>query len=171
MIGLVTEQARQQVAALEEAQRQGVLKGRRYKEVPDGEGGTRHVPARMGTAPLLAANDPVEDDEAEDKVENSAFKGTMSVGPQSAQVTQGGGPVHQALAGHVYAAQRNAQMPTHLADLQTTAAQMCSGPTFAPGQAVTQQQNHRAPTGVFPQVHAPGQVPFHTAPINTGGQR
>jgi hypothetical protein len=173
MIGLVTEQARQQVAAAEEA-RQEALKGRRYKEVPDGENGTRLVPARMGTAPLLAANDPDTEDETDDKIENSAFKSTppgVTSDPRATLVVQGEGPVAQALAGHVYAAQRNAQMPTSLADLQTTAAPACAGPTFEPGTATVQQQNHRAPTGAFPQAHAPGQVPFHTAPINTGSQR
>jgi hypothetical protein len=174
MIGLVTEQARQQVAAAEEVRRQEALKGRRYKEVPDGENGTRLVPARMGTAPLLTANDPDTEDETGDKIENSAFK-TFVPGvtsdPRATLAVQGDGPVAQALAGHVYGAQRNAQMPTPLADLQTTAALMCSGPAFEPGTATVQQQNHRAPTGAFPQVHAPGQVPFHTAPINTGSQR
>lgn len=174
MIGLVTEHARQQVAALEEARRQEALKGRRYKEVPDGEGGTRLVPARMGTAPLLAAHDPDVEDETEEKDGNGALKAAATVSPSDLRTTlvvQGDGPVRQALAGHVYAAQRNAQMPTHLADLQTTEAPACAAPTFTPGTVTVQQQNHRAPTGAFPQVHAPGQVPFHAAPINTGGQR
>lgn len=167
MIGLVTQQARDAVAAAE------ALKGRRYREVPDGKGGTRLIPARMGTAPGLVAYDDVEDaDETEDKGENGAFKGAVSsFTPDTTLTVQGSGPVTQALAGHVYAAQHHARMPTHLAALQTTEAPAPAGPTFEPGTATVQQQNHRAPTRAFPQVHVPGQAPFHTAPINTGGQR
>ncbi|MGV9243605.1 hypothetical protein [Streptomyces sp. NPDC003710] len=174
MIGLVTPQAREEIAKRDKAREAARVvvtdDGRRYKENEEADSSTRHIPARMGTAPLLVANNSDDDDnETDDKSENGAFKGAFA--PRASLTVQGNGPVTQALAGHVYAAQRNAQMPTHLADLQTTEATACADPTFAPGTAAVQQQNHRAPTHAFPQVHAPGQVPFHTAPINTGGQR
>lgn len=166
MIGLVTQQGRDAVAKAE------ALKGHRYREVEDADGGTRLVPARLGTAPLLTASDSDDDVEADDKSENGAFKGLVpSLTPRANPVVQGSGAITQALAGHVYAAQRNARMPQHLADLQTTEPAAYAGPTFTPGAATVQQQNHRAPTGTFPQAPAPGQVPFHAAPINTGGQR
>ncbi|MET9071773.1 hypothetical protein ABZX95_06210 [Streptomyces sp. NPDC004232] len=178
MIGLVTELARQQQAAAQQAEQGAALKGQHYREVENEDGTTRLVPARLGTSPLHAAHDNDGESQVEETTDEkgrkrpaSASKGMMSVGPQSAQVTQGGGAIQQALAGHVYAAQRNALMPGALADLQTTAAQMCTGPAFAPGTATVQQQNFRAPTNAFTPAHAPGQVPFHTAPINTGGQR
>ncbi|WP_430378408.1 hypothetical protein [Streptomyces sp. B1-3] len=163
MIGLVTQHARDAVAAAE------ALKGARYREVENADGSTRHIPARMGTAPLLAAHDPDGEDEAEAKDENGAFKGEFT--PRATLTVQGSGPVTQALASHVYAAQHHARMPHHLASLQTTEAPAPAGPTFEPGTASVQAQNHRAPTHAFPQVHAPGQVPFHPAPINTGSQR
>jgi hypothetical protein len=144
------------------------------REITDGEGDTRLVSARMGTAPLLTAHDPDVDADEDDKSENGAFKGMtpgVSADPHTSLVLEGHGPAVDALAGHVYRMQRNAQMPTPLVDLQTTAAPACAGPTFEPGTATVQQQNHRAPTHAFPAAHAPGQVPFHTAPINTGGQR
>lgn len=169
MIGLVTELARQQVAAQEEeARRHEALKGRRYREVPDGEGGTRFVPARLGTSPLHAANDPDTGDETDGRVENEALKSAPPLGSSHLHATvtmEGHGPLAEALAGHVYAMQRRAVMPAPLADLQTTAAPSPSGPTFAPGMATVQSQNHRAATGPFPQAHAPGQGPFHTAPL------
>ncbi|GAX52858.1 hypothetical protein [Streptomyces olivochromogenes] len=169
MIGLVTELARQQLAAQEAA-----LKGARYREVEEADGTTRLIPARMGTAPLLAASDPEADEEMDDKAENGAFKAMapgVSSNPRATLVMQGHGPAVDAMAGHVYRMQRNAQMPTPLADLQTTEPAAYAGPTFAPGTATVQQQNHRTPTGVFPQAHAPGQVPFHVAPNNIGGAR
>ncbi|WP_019066177.1 hypothetical protein [Streptomyces hokutonensis] len=174
MIGLVTQEARDMVAAAE------ALKGQRYREVEDADGGTRLVPARLGTAPLLTASDsdddvePVETDdvEADDKSESDAFKGLVpSLTPRANPVVQGNGAITQALAGHVYAAQRNARMPQHLADLQTTEPAAYAGPTFNPGTTTVRQQNHRAPTGTLPHAPAPGQVPFHTAPIHPGGQR
>ncbi|WP_158711454.1 hypothetical protein [Streptomyces xylophagus] len=174
MIGLVTQHARNMVAAAE------ALKGQRYREVEDADGGTRLVPARLGTAPLLTASDSDDDvesvetdeTEADDKSENGAFKGLFpSQTPHANPVVQGNGAITQALAGHVYAAQRNAQMPQYLASLSATGTPAPAGPTFAPGTATVQQQNQRAPTGTFPQTHAAGQVPFHAAPINTGGQR
>lgn len=161
MIGLVTQQARDAVAEAD------ALKGRLVREVENDDGSTRHVPARLGTAPLLAADDT--DDETDDKGENGAFKGAFA--PRASLTVQGSGPITQALAGHMYAAQHHAVMPHHLASLSTTEAPAPAGPTFEPGTASVQAQNHRAPTHAFPQAHAPGQVPFHTAPINTGGHR
>jgi hypothetical protein len=186
MIGLVTQQARDAVAEAE------ALKGRRYREVPDGEGGTRLVPARLGTAPGLAAYDDADaEDETEDKGENGAFKG-MAPGVISDAVrahesnpgataivtgSNGAAEISRNMLHHdggpmqLYPQQHPAAMPTALADLSTTEAPAPAGPTFEPGTASVQAQNHRAPTHAFPQAHVPGQVPFHTAPINTGGQR
>ncbi|MER6374869.1 hypothetical protein ABT255_42405 [Streptomyces mirabilis] len=163
---VVTQQARD---AITEAQ---ATKGHRYREVENADGTTRLVPARMGTAPLLTANDTeteTDETEADDKNENGAFKGLVpSLTPRINPVIQGSGAITQALAGHVYAAQHHAVMPSALSDLQTTQPAAYAGSTFVPGTATVQQQNHRAPTGTFPQAHAPGRVPFHVAPTGRG---
>jgi hypothetical protein len=167
---VVTQQAKDAVAHAQAA------KGHRYREVENADGSTRLVPARLGTAPLLAST--AEDHDEDDSGTESASKGMRSVGPATAQVTHGAGPVIEALAGHgqdspsrLNSGQHQAVMPSALANLRTTEPTAYAGPTFTSGTATAQQQNHRAPTGTFPQAHAPGQVPFHTAPIHPGGHR
>ncbi|GGX94746.1 hypothetical protein [Streptomyces anandii] len=167
MIGLVTQQARE---ALEKARKDREQpRDEAAEETPTGTENPGLAPAHA----IAEGAQRVQDEEREERKRLGLHtrKGMLATGPQTAQVIQGGGPVTQALAGHVYAAQHHAVMPHHLTSLQTTEAPAPAGPTFAPGTATAQQQNHRAPTHAFPQAHAPGQVPLHTAPINTGGQR
>jgi hypothetical protein len=116
-------------------------------EVPVDENGRR-------ISPLQAAQRAIAEDEASDADEPSTVKRVNLPGAA--------GPLSEAMAAH--AAQRTTPHP--LATLQTTAAPGLAGPTFAPGTATVQAQNHRAPGPAFPQVHEPGQPAFHAAPTS-----
>lgn len=158
MIGLVTELARQQQAAAQKGA------DRRYTVVTDDDGNEVILDENgKRVSPLQAA-------EAEKSVGAQVQFNAPGMAGMSAP-----GPVSQALATHgvnrhqLYPQQQPAPAPVPLAGLQTIAAPSVSGPTFAPGTATVQSQNHRAVTpNAFPQVHAPGQPAFHPAPLSPG---